>query len=328
MDLVENREVLRNMVQSNIVALINDPGNTNNGQSINKKTRQKSTKIDAFSTKFFLTQLTEKDDDLSEPRKNLNKDLKNSVYKNGMKMELKSHLLDQCVIEEVRLRNELFKKRMEFEKRINVCKEKQMELAILQEQDKEAKKKYQSFINEKESIRKKAIAKYQFELKSRLQKMVEHDLLVNEFKDVKLMHQNHTKKVEKNKKFKDFLTMVINLLPDNYLEAGESKYASLIMRHQTLFESNVDLFENLIANSDKLKALRNEFERINVEHNSNKMTVNSKLGELVQIREQLNLKNSRFEENLNRNGEKMRQNVLYMFFFFNLVLDVCFLYLY
>lgn len=40
------------------------------------------------------------------------------------------------------------------------------------------------------------------------------------------------------------------------------------------------------------------------------MNVNSKLGELSQIKEQLNLKNSRIEENLAKNGEKMRQNVI------------------
>jgi hypothetical protein len=60
-----------------------------------------------------------------------------------------------------------------------------------------------------------------------------------------------------------------------------------------------------------LKILRNEYEKIIVEHNSNKMNVNSKLGELSQIKEQLNLKNARIEENLTKNGEKMRQNVSY-----------------
>jgi hypothetical protein len=46
-----------------------------------------------------------------------------------------------------------------------------------------------------------------------------------------------------------------------------------------------------------------------MEHNANKMNVNSKLGELSQIKEQLNMKNARIEENLSQNGEKMRQNV-------------------
>lgn len=48
-------------------------------------------------------------------------------------MKLQRNVLDQYVIEETRLRNELFKKRMEFEKRINVCQDKQTQLAIRQE---------------------------------------------------------------------------------------------------------------------------------------------------------------------------------------------------
>ncbi len=61
-------------------------------------------------------------------------------------------------------------------------------------------------------------------------------------------------KVLKNKKFKDFLTRVIDLLPEDYLEAAESKYNSLMSRHATLYESNLDLFESLISNSDKVKS--------------------------------------------------------------------------
>ena len=94
------------------------------------------------------------------------------------------------------------------------------------------------------------------------------------------------------------------------MEAGESKYNSLMSRYQTLYESNVDLFDNLISNSDKLKALRNEYERITIEHNSNKMTINSKLGELQQIRDKLVLKNENQEEILTRDGDKLRSKVL------------------
>jgi hypothetical protein len=50
-----------------------------------------------------------------------------------MEMKLQRNVLDQYVIEETRLRNELFKKRMEFEKRINDCKDKQNHLAIRHE---------------------------------------------------------------------------------------------------------------------------------------------------------------------------------------------------
>lgn len=86
------------------------------------------------------------------------------------------------------------------------------------------------------------------------------------------------------------------------------------MRHQTLYDTNLDLFENLIANSDKLKELRTKYEQLIINHNSNKMTINSKLGELMQIKEQIQLKNSRAEEALLKDSDKKRERVsLYLF---------------
>ncbi len=90
---------------------------------------------------------------------------------------------------------------------------------------------------------------------------------------------------------------------------GESKFNSLMSRYQTLYESNLDLFDSLITNSDKLKMLRNEYEKITIEHNSNKMKINSKLGEMQQIRDKLSLKNENIEEKLNRDGDKLRAKV-------------------
>jgi hypothetical protein len=54
LDMVENRQVLRNMIRNNIVALIND------NSKVYKKTKEKPDKLDALSNKFFLTQITEK----------------------------------------------------------------------------------------------------------------------------------------------------------------------------------------------------------------------------------------------------------------------------
>ena len=52
-----------------------------------------------------------------------------------------------------------------------------------------------------------------------------------------------------------------------------------------------------------------EYERLIIQHNSNKMTINSKLGELQKIKDQLNSKNSQTEENFAQNSEKFRQEV-------------------
>ena len=71
------------------------------------------------------------------------------------------------------------------------------------------------FINDKEVIRKKAVVKYQNELKSRLQKMLEYDVLVQQLKKVQRTHDEFEQRVTNNKKFKDFLTVAIDMLPDS-----------------------------------------------------------------------------------------------------------------
>lgn len=63
--------------------------------------------------------------------------------------------------------------------------------------------------------------------------------------------------------------------------------------------------------------LKNEYERIIIEHNSNKMAINSKLGELQQIREKLLLNNENCEEILSKQGEKMRERVIDLFQIFS-----------
>jgi hypothetical protein len=52
-----------------------------------------------------------------------------------------------------------------------------------------------------------------------------------------------------------------------------------------------------------------EHERLIIEHNENKMKVNSKLGELSKIKEEYVLKNDRTEADLLKNGEKKRERV-------------------
>lgn len=52
-----------------------------------------------------------------------------------------------------------------------------------------------------------------------------------------------------------------------------------------------------------------------IDHNANKMTINSKLGELMQVKEQMILKNSRTEEALLKDADKKRENV----FLFHLI---------
>jgi hypothetical protein len=67
-------------------------------------------------------------------------------------------------------------------------------------------------------IRKKAVVKYQNELKSRMQKILEYDVLIQQMNKIKNEHQELTKTVANNKKYKDFLTDAIDMLPDSKIK--------------------------------------------------------------------------------------------------------------
>lgn len=117
--------------------------------------------------------------------------------------------------DEDQVKQELASKRKQFENRINVCQDRHAQLLVKQEKNQQLIRQYSQFINEKETIRKRAIVKYQTELKLRLQKMLEYDLLLKQLEEVKQNHQAYTEKVEKNKKYKEFLSQVIEMLPDS-----------------------------------------------------------------------------------------------------------------
>ena len=49
-------------------------------------------------------------------------------------------------------------------------------------------KQFESYINEKEAKRKRAITRYQLELKIKLQKKLEHDILQTQLSEIKTMY--------------------------------------------------------------------------------------------------------------------------------------------
>lgn len=117
--------------------------------------------------------------------------------------------------DEDKVKQDLSSKRKQFENRINVCQDRHAQLMVKQEKNQQLIRQYSQYINEKETIRKRAIAKYQTELKLRLQKMLEYDLLVKQLEEVKHNHHASTRKVEKNKQYKEFLSKVIDMLPES-----------------------------------------------------------------------------------------------------------------
>ena len=142
---------------------------------------------------------------------------KTGVLKEGLEFKLQRNILAKYRFDENKVTQQLVGKRQEFENRINLCQEKHAQLLLKQEKNQQLIKQYSQFINEKEAIRKRAIAKYQTELKLRLQKMLEYDILMKQLEEVKLKHDLYTQKVDNNKKYKNFLSKVIEMMPESNL---------------------------------------------------------------------------------------------------------------
>lgn len=118
----EDNQMVRNLIRSNLINLINDKQNDNN-------------------KKFFLTQLNEKNDDEENTKLNeFSKQIANinsetaSALKEGLEMKLQRNILAKYKNDEDLVTKNLYRKRQEFEKRINVCKDKQNQLILKQEQ--------------------------------------------------------------------------------------------------------------------------------------------------------------------------------------------------
>lgn len=207
----QESQLIRDQIQSNVSSLIYNT---------------KSTTLS--DQQFFLTQFNEaiiskvNNNNFYDEEENDNKNKQiiasipnKSILKHGQELRLQRNVLAKLVIDEKELTISLIEKRKEFERRINKCKEKQIKLGFRQDESVKSINRYSQFISDKEIIRKKAIIKFQTELKSRLQKMIEYEVLSKQLEKVTAMHQRFSLKVFKHKKYKDFLAKAISLLPES-----------------------------------------------------------------------------------------------------------------
>jgi hypothetical protein len=134
------------------------------------------------------------------------------VLRQGKEMKLQRNILAKYKDEDDKVTQDLTLKRREFEQRINFCKDKQNKIVQIRDQviscytteyfnqnsnikrfcfsyfkNQHKIEEYSAFINEKETIRKRAIIKYQTELKAKFQKMLEYDILMKQLEEIRIV---------------------------------------------------------------------------------------------------------------------------------------------
>ncbi|XP_013414072.1 coiled-coil domain-containing protein 42 homolog [Lingula anatina] len=228
----------------------------------------------------FVTQLQDRDyDEEDVTAYPIVKESADKLIETGINTLQKTLLLKKEVeVDKVHL--ELLSKRAEFKERMQACSERQIKVQKKQQQMKEKVSQYEKFIKENEAKRRRAIQKYQNEVKLREQRTRELEMLQEQLEDLK-----QREKISQTKKFEQYLLRVVDAMPENYIEMQDNMVNSLMMRHRTLNETNKDLVEGVSEKADELEKLRNHLDQLKQEHDKMKLSINSELSKMQKHQE-------------------------------------------
>ncbi|EGF78277.1 hypothetical protein BATDEDRAFT_26838 [Batrachochytrium dendrobatidis JAM81] len=194
---------------------------------------------------------------------------------------LQSTLLLQKKREMHAIQTLLEKKRVEFSKRMEECREKQEELKAKQKQIRDRVTKFEKFLKENDAKRQRANVKS-----------------INE------------KKLHRHKTYERYLQSIVDSLPPDYLDVNEPHINDIIMRHKTLVETNDDLKSVVQCNQDEVEKLQAKLAGLIKDKNDLILVYNSKLGTqqkyLDKIKQNSAYLEQRIEERDNSSKERMR----------------------
>lgn len=249
----------------------------------------------------FVTQLGEREDE-ELPQEDVNKypivkESAGKLIETGLNTLQKTLLLKREV-EVERVTDELQSKRNEFQKRMELCEKKRLEIQLKQQQMKERVNKFDKFIKETEAKRRRAIHKYQTELKLKEQKQLEYEQLLEQLLELKHRHKKLCEKLQKYKKFEDYLMRVLDEIPENYLEVNDSMLHSIMDRHRTLSATNKSLLSRIGTMYDQVDENNSTLEDLKYTHDQKKLVINKQLSEFQSLQEERIDTNAELEEML------------------------------
>lgn len=190
---------------------------------------------------------------------------------------------------------------------MEACKAKEEELQIRRQKIKDRVTKFDKFLKENEAKRNRALKKYQHEVRQNEIKAKEVKRLNSELETLKQQNEMLKKRLERNKIYESYLTKVIDILPENYLEmTGDSMIHSIIQRHEGLSATNQGLVERNHSIQTGTEMGQKELEDIRQEFNKQKLIFNSELASLQEQKEKYMEKNRILEQKAATNHHKKR----------------------
>ncbi|ESO94240.1 hypothetical protein LOTGIDRAFT_232483 [Lottia gigantea] len=191
---------------------------------------------------------------------------------------------------------ELEAKRREFKERMEACEKRRIEVQKKQQRMKDRVAKFEKFIEENEIKQRRAIQKYQQEVRLRDRKKSELEELQEQLEKVKQRHRYLQKLLTQYKKYETYLLAVVEAMPEDYITSSEDKVKGLMMRHRTLYEANKDIVDKLGHMEDEYELKKTKLENIRQDHNKRKVSFNSELAHLKTSEENKTTLNQRKEQ--------------------------------
>ncbi|XP_071962326.1 coiled-coil domain-containing protein 42 homolog [Antedon mediterranea] len=258
--------------------------------------------LDPQKRSIFVTQLAEPGfEEEEEEREDVNrypivKESAGTLIETGLNTAQKTLLLKRQV-EVEKVSKELTTKRDDFKKRMDNCDRKRIEMQKRQQKMKDRVHKFEKFIEDNEAKRRRAIHKYQTELRLKEQKNYEFEVLKEQLEELRNRHMSLCDKLARYKKFEEYLTRVLDDLPENYLEVNnESMLTSIMDRHKTLTSTNNNLIEKVAGLYDGMENENQTLDDMKYNHNQNILVINRQLAELQSVQEQTVVDTTQMEE--------------------------------
>lgn len=255
----------------------------------------------------FVTQLREDEDDGNEVRKfPIVEESAGKLLDTGFNT-VQSTLLLKKQVEVEKVQEDLDIKRQQFAERMAACKRKEEELKKKQTQIRGRVERFEKFIEENDAKRRRAIQKYQTELKLKNQKNRELDVLSTELGQLKARNAALQAKLAKCSVYEQFLMKVLDQLPEDYLEANDAMLMGIMMRFRTLSATNQSLVQMLVDTSDQVEAEQQKLQDINQEHTQSVLLMNSELAVLQEKLEETLQKKEKLDQFLANSKGVFRQ---------------------
>ncbi|KNE68111.1 hypothetical protein AMAG_13282 [Allomyces macrogynus ATCC 38327] len=209
--------------------------------------------------------------------------------------DLQSTLLIRRRKELKHVQSLLEKKRAEFSKRMDECREKHEELKAKQKQLRDRVQKFEKFLRENDAKRQRALAKALSERKSREQKEQELFLLQDQLRQEQAKSERVKHMISMHRPHEQYLQWVISSLPSDYLDVQEPHINDVLTRYHTLSETNHDLQETLQQRLDEIEAETNRLNDLIKQKNDRILVYNSQLGALQKRLDKAKAESARVE---------------------------------